>query len=342
MSAGFDFKRRLGSGHFGEVWYVIDTGLQCERAVKMIPPEKVINQKNFFQEAQVLKAAEHPNIVTVFETGEMDDGRIYVAMEYLSNGSLEDEVSGAYLKLSRAKKIMIDVLRGSKLCPFSKIVHRDIKPANIMIGSGGEGKLSDFGLALPDIKNLDLSAVKQYQYLLHLAPEVNKFSDYTYRADIYACGMTLYRLVNGDSYIPTIPPQRARVLARKGEFPDRKKYRGFVSRSFRNVINKAIKPKPEDRYKNVDEMRHALEKVKVSIDWDESKLAAGKMWSGLKDNIHIQIERIPQQNGKWEVIIRKGKDKMKLRRDNSICKGNMTLKQAKSYSYSVLQNMVNK
>jgi len=92
MSAGFDFKKRLGSGYFGEVWYVIDTGLQCERAVKLIPPDKVINQKNFYQEAQVLKAAEHPNIVTVFETGEMDDGRIYVAMEYLENGSLEDDL----------------------------------------------------------------------------------------------------------------------------------------------------------------------------------------------------------------------------------------------------------
>ena len=342
MSAGFDFKKRLGSGNFGEVWYVIDTGLQCERAVKMIPPDKVINQKNFFQEAQVLKAAEHPNIVTVYETGEMDDGRIYVAMEYLENGSLDDEVSGAYLKLSRAKRIMIDILRGLSYAHSKKIVHRDIKPANIMIGNGGEGKLSDFGLALPDIKKMDLSAIKQYQYLIHLAPEVKKFSDYTYQADIYACGMTLYRLVNGDSYIPSMPPHRMRALVRKGEFPDRKKYRGFVSRSFRNVINKAIKPKPEDRFKTADEMRHALERVNVSIDWDEWKLPSGKRWDGLKDDFYIRIERVPQKDGKWEVIFRKGRDQKKLRRDNRFCKRDMTLKQAKSYSYKVLQKVVNK
>ncbi len=97
MSAGFDFKKRLGAGHFGEVWHAIDLGLNSECAVKCIPPDKVINKDNFYQEAQTLKAAEHQNIVTVSETGTLDDGRVYVVMEYLSNGSLEDEAQGGYI-----------------------------------------------------------------------------------------------------------------------------------------------------------------------------------------------------------------------------------------------------
>ncbi len=83
MAVGFDFKERLGAGHFGEVWRVIDTGLNAERALKLILPTKVPNPANFFHEAQVLKAAEHPNLVKVEDTGTMADGRIYVAMEYL-------------------------------------------------------------------------------------------------------------------------------------------------------------------------------------------------------------------------------------------------------------------
>ena len=105
MAGGFDFRERLGAGHFGEVWLVTDTGLNAECALKLIPPTKVLNPQNFFQEAQVLKAVEHPNIVRVHETGTLSDGRLYVAMEYLPKGSLEDEAKGVYLPLTRVKRL---------------------------------------------------------------------------------------------------------------------------------------------------------------------------------------------------------------------------------------------
>lgn len=95
MSVSFDFKSRLGAGYFGEVWHAVDNGLGIKVALKCIPPDKIVNQANFFQEARTLKAAEHPNIVRVYDTGKFDDGRIYVSMEYLSHGSLDDEASGA-------------------------------------------------------------------------------------------------------------------------------------------------------------------------------------------------------------------------------------------------------
>ena len=84
MAAGFDFRKRLGAGHFGEVWKAVDLGLQTDCAVKCIPPDKVINKNNFYQEAQTLKAAEHPNIVSVSEAGTLEDGRIYVVMDNIS------------------------------------------------------------------------------------------------------------------------------------------------------------------------------------------------------------------------------------------------------------------
>ena len=87
MAANFDFIRRLGAGHFGEVWLAEDTGLGVPRAVKLIRPDKIINKSNFFQEAQVLKLVEHTNIGKVEDTGTMNDGNIYVAMEYLPKGS---------------------------------------------------------------------------------------------------------------------------------------------------------------------------------------------------------------------------------------------------------------
>ena len=341
MSAGFDFMKRLGAGHFGEVWQAVDLGLNAECALKCIPPDKVINKKNFYQEAQTLKAAEHPNIVRVNETGTLDDGRVYVAMEYLTNGSLEDEASGGYVPLGRAKRVMCDVLRGLEYAHEKGIVHRDIKPANILIGTNGEGKLSDFGLALPDLKGLDLSAIKGYQYLLHLAPEVTTFSDHNELADVYAAGVTLYRLVNGDSYLPVLNPMEAVRRARDGTFPDRKRYRGFVPSAMKKVINKAMAVNPVERYQSSEEMRRGLEAVAVAVDWEENNLVHGKKWTGTDGKRDLEVTRTRAVNGLWEIEVRRAGRGKGLRRDNGMCKSGLNEKQAMRETYRILQKFVN-
>ena len=128
-------------------WEPTDIGLNIDRAVKLIPPDKVPDTTNFFREAQTLKAAEHSNVVRVSDTGKFGDGRIYVAMEYLPKGSLEDEASGAYVDLTRAKRLMIDMLRGLEHAHSVGILHRDIKPDNFLVAPDGTLKLTDLGLS---------------------------------------------------------------------------------------------------------------------------------------------------------------------------------------------------
>jgi serine/threonine-protein kinase len=340
MAPSFDFKKRLGSGHFGEVWLAVDTGLNYECALKCIPPDKIINKDNFYQEAQILKAAEHPNIVKVTETGELEDKRIYVVMEYLQQGSLEDEASGGYVYLSRARRLMVDVLRGLEYAHSKDIIHRDIKPANIMIGNASEGKLSDFGLALQDLASIDLTSVKKYQYLLHLAPEVRKFNDYTKLSDIYACGMTMYRLVNGDSFLPPISPRDARNLAILGKFPDRNKYRDFITKQLKALINRALSVNPNERYQSAVEMRHALEQIAIHADWEEVKTVSGKQWACERKGISYMLQKEKRCNGTWTVSFSKGKDKSKLRRDTTRCSSSLLSKDATKMAQKVLQDLV--
>lgn len=340
MAASFDYKKRLGAGYFGEVWHAIDTGLGCEIALKCIPKEKIINTKNFYQEAQTLKTAEHPNIIAVKETGQLHDGQIYVVMEYLRNGSLEDEAQGAYIKLSRAKKLMIDVLRGLSHSHKQGIVHRDIKPANIMIGDTNEGKLSDFGLAIPDITTLNISYLKKYQYLLHLAPEVSKFEEYTSLSDIYACGATFYRLVNGDNYLPRIPVNDARSLALQGKFPDRSKYRKFIPRNVRKIVNRALSVNPAERFQTADEMRHAIEQVNIRVEWEESLISNGMLWRGQDDTFSYEV-RFTEGKGKlWSIETRRGKNTDKLRRITILCHKDIAKGKANSTVSRILQNFV--
>ena len=339
MAIGFDLQRRLGQGHFGEVWLATDVGLNVERAVKLIPPDKIPDPTNFFREAQTLKAAEHPNVVRVSDTGRFEDGRTYVAMEYLPKGSVEDEASGAYVDLTRAKRLMIDMLRGLEHAHNEGILHRDIKPANVLIGRNNEGKLSDFGLALPMGVDPKASGIKDYLYRIHVPPEVHAGGKYGIPGEIYACGVTLYRLVNGDNYLPPPGPDVEKLVA-AGEFPDRSKYREFVPRQIRTIINRAMNVDPSKRYQSAREMRRAVEQMTAEMNWKEKKLQNGLRWSSGWDNQAYELKREQQPARSWSVELRKGRNKKKLRRITKHCHVGLTKAEAERKSRQILQSFV--
>lgn len=339
MAVSFDLRKRLGAGYFGEVWLAFDTGLQTERAVKLIPPDKLVNPSNFFQEAQILKAAEHPNVVRVEDTGTMADGRVYVSMEYLPRGSLDDEASGGYVDLTRAKRLMIDVLRGLEHAHRQGILHRDIKPANILIGNNLEGKLSDFGLAVPAGVDPAAIGMKGYMYTLHLAPEVHGGAAYTEQAEIYSCGVTLYRLVNGDSYLPPPSPDFPNHVM-DGRYPNRTRYREFIPRPVRMLINKCINVDPAKRFKSVNDLRHGVEQLAVVMNWNESLLVNGVQWTCGHNNRSYQVTRTKKDSGLWEVDVRRGRNKLKLRRVSALSCQDASRAKAEQHTRRVLQDFV--
>lgn len=340
MATTFDMKERLGSGHFGEVWRVIDVALGTVRALKLIPPAKVFNPKNIFHEAQVLKSAEHPNVVRVEETGTMADGRIYIAMEFLPKGSLEDEAKGAYVELTRAHRIMIDALRGLQHAHNKGLLHCDIKPANIMVGNSNEGKLSDFGLAIPAGVDFQALGVKDYAYVIHLAPEVIRNRKYSVQSDIYAAGVTLYRLVNGDGYLPVIDHLTRRQAILDGDYPDRTHYREFIPRPLRAFINRAMDPMAGKRFKNADDMRHALERITLQMNWRESLTPDGIRWVCGWDGRCYEVTRSVRKDKTWFVEYCKGNSKHDLRRVNALCGKAMSKTKAEQLTRRILQDHV--
>lgn len=340
MATSFDFKERLGTGHFGEVWRVVDTGLNATRALKLIPPDKVWNPDNIFHEAQILKQAEHPNVVKVEETGTMADGKIYIAMEYLPKGSLEDEAKGAYVPLTRAQRIMVDALRGLQHAHDRGLLHRDIKPSNILVGSNTEGKLSDFGLAVPKGVNLKALGAKDYAYILHLAPEIHSGGKYSVLSDIYAVGVTLYRLINGDMYLPTIPQGDIRQACLDGTYPNRTNYREFIPRPFRILVNQAMDVNPFRRFATAEDMRHSLEQVLICMNWSEQTLSNGTRWADGWDNKCYEVVRTRDSRGKWSIETKKGSSKQTLRRVSSLCHKDLTKGKSIQITKRILQDHV--
>ena len=119
-------------------------------AIKVLPPDLIRDEtakQRFLQEAQAASSLDHPNICTIHEINETNDGQLYLVMAYYEGETLRQQIERGTLALDDAVDIATQVGRGLAVAHGAGIVHRDIKPANLLIAKGGVVKILDFGLA---------------------------------------------------------------------------------------------------------------------------------------------------------------------------------------------------
>jgi serine/threonine protein kinase len=338
LALTFVWKERLGSGQFGEVWLAFDTGLAVDRAVKVIPLSKVTSEDNFLQEAQILRSVTHDHIVRVDEAGRLDGNRLYIAMEYMPKGSVADEARGAPLPMTRAVRILCDALRGLEHVHGQGVVHRDIKPANILVGNYEQCKLSDFGLAARVGAS---GAASPEGYLHHAAPEIITAGTANVLTDVYAAGVTLYRLLNGDEFLPAFAGYEEYLQAiAEGAFPDRTRYRLYIPRSLRTVTNRAISIDPTRRYQDAASFRAALEQIRICCDWREEPTASGMLWTGGYRGSPLRVEMTMLRRGGVNVETRRRRSSGDWRRVTAACRYGVASVQAERFIASLLQGLV--
>ncbi|MCK4606471.1 MAG: serine/threonine protein kinase [candidate division Zixibacteria bacterium] len=262
-----DYERlaRLGAGNFGEVWLVLDRALDVQRAVKYIPKSRIHDPTGFYKEPQTLMALRHDNIVGVGDAGKTDEGTLYIAMEYFTRGSVEDVYKGAPVPLSTAISIIRDICWALEYAHQSDIIHRDIKPANILLTKESVAKLSDFGLAAKVPKGATASP---YGYLTHVAPEVLRTGRTSKASDLYALGVTAYRLINGDGFLPEVTEHdEIQNLILSGNYPTRDHYRPYVPGQLKKIVNRCMAVDAASRYESAAAFRKALESLEIHCDW---------------------------------------------------------------------------
>ncbi len=135
----YAIRAELGHGGMGVVYTAHDPRLDRQVAIKLLPPELTSDdtaKQRFLQEAKAASALDHPNICTIYEINETDDGQLYLVMAYYEGETLKERIERGPLALHEAVDIATQVGQGLSKAHAAGIVHRDIKPANLMVTAG--------------------------------------------------------------------------------------------------------------------------------------------------------------------------------------------------------------
>ena len=206
----YALERLLGEGAMGRVWLGRHVKLGRNAAIKVLKAEHTQNSElvgRFFDEARAVNQINHEHIVAIADfVEELEPARVYCVMEYLPGESLERRIQKGGLPMAEALSVMRQVCDALDAAHKLGIVHRDVKPDNIFLTTKVDGslfaKVLDFGVAklTPAMKRDPVSTTQQGQLIgtpSYMAPEQLVGLEVDAKADVYAAGTVLYRLLAG-------------------------------------------------------------------------------------------------------------------------------------------------
>jgi len=285
----------LGRGGMGTVYLAEHVTVGRKVAIKVLThewSEHEVVARRFKEEARAASAAGHPNIIEVFDAGELPDGRLFIVMEFLTGRSLYEElVEVGPLDVLRACRIIRDVARAVRAAHGVGIIHRDLKPDNIMLVNRGEGemvKVLDFGISAsadrtPEEQRLTIPghALGTPEYM---APEQSKGRPPTEQFDIYALGVMLYEALAGEP--PFVSENVVEVLARKATEPPPRldMRRGGLPPPLVELVHACIEVDPARRPPSAEAFLSVLEPIVSALEGMQAmETSASGRYSILRD-----------------------------------------------------------
>ena len=251
----------LGRGGFATVYRVWNLRLERAEALKVLAPGHQADEafpQRFTQEVRVAASLEHPSIAKVYDFGQ-GEGTFWYSMQLVEGRSLAGELRArGPLDERTAARIAIPLLDALDYSHARGIVHRDIKPDNVLVDREGRPFLMDFGVA----KSAGSLVKTHTGFLLgtpaYVAPEQAQGRPLDGRADLYALGVTLFRLVSGAYPFEAEDPLQAVVLRLTHPPRPLREVRPTVDPAFEAVVMRALERRPAMRWESARAMRDAL------------------------------------------------------------------------------------
>jgi serine/threonine protein kinase/beta-lactam-binding protein with PASTA domain len=258
----YEVIERVGGGGMAIVYKAHDSLLNRKVAVKILRQQYTNDEdfiRRFRREAQAAASLSHPNVVSIYDVGQEEDV-YYIVMEYIEGTTLNDKIKEqAPLQIEEAVNITSQICDALDHAHQNQIIHRDIKPHNILIGKNGRIKVTDFGIARATAST-DITQTGAVLGSVHyFSPEHAKGVTQGAKSDIYSLGIVLYQMLTGKlPFIGESPISVAlKHLQEKVEEP--RKVNPLIPQSVENIILKAIRKSPEERYSSAKQMLQDLD-----------------------------------------------------------------------------------
>lgn len=194
----------VGGGGMGVVYEALDARLGRTVALKFLQPRPGADDsaaERFRQEARTVAALEHPNVCTVHEIGETDDGQLFLAMPLYQGETLQRRIARGPLPVDEAVAVAVQVARGLAKAHARGIVHRDVKPSNVLVTDDGVVKLLDFGIA--ELADVTLTgAAGPLGTAAYMSPEQARGGPVDHRTDLWSLGVVLHEMLTGRRPFP--------------------------------------------------------------------------------------------------------------------------------------------
>ncbi|MEN8222022.1 MAG: serine/threonine-protein kinase [Acidobacteriota bacterium] len=277
----YEFIKLLGKGGFAEVYLALDKMLEREVAIKVLLPQHASDPeivKRFIREARLYAKLEHPNLISIYETG-IAEGTAFIVMKYVKGDNLKSYIQkNIKTRLELAPGLIRSLSAALSYIHDKGIIHRDVKPANIILEDGGKNIfLADFGIARSDSSQTMTQTGSIMGTPYYISPEQVKGGNVDQRSDIYAFGATLFELVTGKPVFSADSSVEILYKHVNSEPEPVGNSAPGTPKNIRYIISKCLEKRPEKRFQTATEMNEILAgRQSASITRYLNSLEAGK------------------------------------------------------------------